>query len=397
MKRNEILKKLRRELRLGHHLLGVATGTGMTASYAEQGGADFTLILNSGRFRQMGRSSLAGFLPFANSNQLVFDFAIREIIPLIHKIPVIFGLNGTDPTMDIPQFIQTIKQSGFSGVNNYPSVGLIDGVFREALEAEGNRYDLEVEAIRAAHQADLFTIAFVFNADQVRKMAQAGADVICIHLGLTSGGLLGAQKVLSLEAAIEETKTMLERIPKNRKNVFKMVYGGPVKTLVDIRYLYNHVPELDGYIGGSTFERLPSEEVIVHQTRDFKKSEITSDGSLLAQMLDGIEKHYDYVEFVQKYVEANYSEPIQLAELAQVAHLSPSYLSTLFKEKVGYSFTEYLIRFRLNKAVEWMQQEPKRSLKEIALGINYQDYAQFNKVFKRYMGMSPKEYRQQIT
>ncbi|MHC5252091.1 phosphoenolpyruvate hydrolase family protein [Listeria kieliensis] len=397
MKRNEILKKLRRELRLGHHLLGVATGTGMTASYAEQGGADFTLILNSGRFRQMGRSSLAGFLPFANSNQLVFDFAIREIIPLIHKIPVIFGLNGTDPTMDIPQFIQTIKQSGFSGVNNYPSVGLIDGVFREALEAEGNRYDLEVEAIRAAHQADLFTIAFVFNADQVRKMAQAGADVICIHLGLTSGGLLGAQKVLSLEAAIEETKTMLERIPKNRKNVFKMVYGGPVKTLVDIRYLYNHVPELDGYIGGSTFERLPSEEVIVHQTRDFKKSEITSDGSLLAQMLDGIEKHYDYVEFVKKYVEANYSEPIQLAELAQVAHLSPSYLSTLFKEKVGYSFTEYLIRFRLNKAVEWMQQDPKRSLKEIALGINYQDYAQFNKVFKRYMGMSPKEYRQQIT
>ncbi|WP_167630206.1 phosphoenolpyruvate hydrolase family protein [Listeria valentina] len=397
MKRNEILKKLRRELRLGHHLLGVATGTGMTASYAEQGGADFTLILNSGRFRQMGRSSLAGFLPFANSNQLVFDFAIREIIPLIHKIPVIFGLNGTDPTMNIPQFIQTIKQSGFSGVNNYPSVGLIDGAFREALEAEGNRYDLEVEAIRAAHQADLFTVAFVFNADQVRKMAQAGADVICIHLGLTSGGLLGAQKVLSLEAAIQETKTMLERIPKNRKNVFKMVYGGPVKTLVDIRYLYNHVPELDGYIGGSTFERLPSEEVIVHQTRDFKKSEITSDGSLLAQMLDGIEKHYDYVEFVKKYVEANYSEPIQLAELAQVAHLSPSYLSTLFKEKVGYSFTEYLIRFRLNKAVEWMQQEPKRSLKEIALGINYQDYAQFNKVFKRYMGISPKEYRKQIT
>lgn len=397
MERNEILKKLRRELRSGHRLLGVATGTGMTASYAEQGGADFTLILNSGRFRQMGRSSLAGFLPFANSNQLVFDFAIREIIPLIHKIPVIFGLNGTDPTMDIPQFIQTIKQSGFSGINNYPSVGLIDGAFREALEAEGNRYDLEVEAIRAAHQADLFTIAFVFNADQVRKMTQAGADVICIHLGLTSGGLLGAQKVLSLEAAIEETKAMIERIPKNRKNVFKMVYGGPVKTLVDIRYLYNHIPELDGYIGGSTFERLPSEEVIVHQTRDFKKSEITSDGSLLAQMLDGIEKHYDYVEFVKKYVEANYSEPIQLAELAQVAHLSPSYLSTLFKEKVGYSFTEYLIRFRLNKAVEWMRQDPKRSLKEIALGIHYQDYAQFNKVFKKYMGMSPKEYRRQIT
>lgn len=369
----------------------------MTASYAEQGGADFTLILNSGRFRQMGRSSLAGFLPFANSNQLVFDFAMREIIPLIHKIPVIFGLNGTDPTIDIPQFIQTIKQSGFSGINNYPSVGLIDGAFREALEADGNLYDLEVEAIRAAHQADLFTIAFVFNADQVRKMTQAGADVICIHLGLTSGGLLGAQKVLSLEAAIEETKTMIERIPKNRKNVFKMVYGGPVKTLVDIRYLYNHIPELDGYIGGSTFERLPSEEVIVHQTRDFKKSEITSDGSLLAQMLDGIEKHYDYVEFVKKYVEANYSEPIQLAELAQVAHLSPSYLSTLFKEKVGYSFTEYLIRFRLNKAVEWMRQDPKRSLKEIALGIHYQDYAQFNKVFKKYMGMSPKEYRRQIT
>ncbi|EUJ18692.1 phosphoenolpyruvate hydrolase family protein [Listeria aquatica] len=375
----------------------MATGTGMTASYAEQGGADFTLILNSGRFRQMGRSSLAGFLPFANSNQLVFDFAMREIIPLIHKIPVIFGLNGTDPTIDIPQFIQTIKQSGFSGINNYPSVGLIDGAFREALEADGNLYDLEVEAIRAAHQADLFTIAFVFNADQVRKMTQAGADVICIHLGLTSGGLLGAQKVLSLEAAIEETKTMIERIPKNRKNVFKMVYGGPVKTLVDIRYLYNHIPELDGYIGGSTFERLPSEEVIVHQTRDFKKSEITSDGSLLAQMLDGIEKHYDYVEFVKKYVEANYSEPIQLAELAQVAHLSPSYLSTLFKEKVGYSFTEYLIRFRLNKAVEWMRQDPKRSLKEIALGIHYQDYAQFNKVFKKYMGMSPKEYRRQIT
>lgn len=194
MEVEKITKKIRRELIAGNRLLGVATGSGMSASQVQKGGADFILALNSGRFRVRGRSSLAGFLPFENSNQEVLNFATKEILPLLQHTPIIFGLNATDPTIDLVNFIGTIKSNGFSGVNNYPTVGLLDGQFSEALEESGCSYQLEVEAIKLAHDQKLFTIAFVFNQEQARQMTEVGADVICFHCGLTRGGKLGAKK-----------------------------------------------------------------------------------------------------------------------------------------------------------------------------------------------------------
>lgn len=197
--KDEIRSFLFNQLRIHNHLIGVAAGSGMTGKYAEQGGADFILALSSGRFRQMGVSSLAGFLPFGNSNKIVLKFAFKELVPAIKKIPVCFGICATDPTIKLEQFIKLIKDKGFTGMNNFPSVGLIDGIFREALEEQGITYDKEVEAIRIANELGLLTVAFVFNEEQAIKMIDANADVICVHLGLTEGGKLGAKKIHSLQ------------------------------------------------------------------------------------------------------------------------------------------------------------------------------------------------------
>lgn len=397
MERQAVIKKLRRELRNEQQLLGISTSSGMIARQATHGGADFVMALNSGYFRQMGRSSLAGFLPFENSNETVFNFSSRELLPLLKGIPVIFGLNATDPSIDVSQFIQKIKSGGFSGVNNYPTVGLIDGQFKEALFEEGTTYQMEIDAIAEAHRQNLFTIAFVFDERQAKEMTRVGADVICFHCGLTSGGELGAKKVLSLDAVIAEAKRIFSKSREVRKNVITMIYGGPVKDVIDIRYVYNHLPELDGYIGGSTFDRITPAEVVIEKAEKFKKPKEIVENNLMAKMLDGIEKHYDYVEFVKKYIKQNYSAEIQLEDLAQVAHISSSYLSTLFKEKTGTSFTDYLIKYRLNQAVQLLTSRPSLKLKEIASFVGYQDYAQFNKIFKKHMGMSPSEYKGQNT
>lgn len=395
MKRQETLKRLRRELRSGQHLLGVATGSGMMASQASRGGADFIMALNSGRFRTMGRSSLAGFLPFENSNQEVFRFASKELLPLLPNLPIIFGLNATDPLIELSDTVAAIRKGGFSGVNNYPTVGLIDGQFSEALEEAGISYQREVSAIAEAHRQEMFTVAFVFNESQGKAMTQAGADVICFHCGLTRGGKLGAKKVITLEAVIRQARRIFTASRGVRRNVITMIYGGPVNDLVDSQYIYNHLPELDGYIGGSTFDRITPAEAVIEKTKHFKHPQELVENNLMAKMLDGIEKHYDYVEFVKKYIKQNYSTDIQLDDLAKVAHISSSYLSTLFKEKTGSTFTEYLIKYRLNQAVQLLLVTPPLKLKEIADLVGYHDYAQFNKIFKRYMGMSPSDYKAQ--
>lgn len=395
MNRQDTLKRLRRELRNGQHLLGVSTGSGMMASQAARGGADFIMALNSGRFRTMGRSSLAGFLPFENSNQEVFRFASKELLPLLPNLPIVFGLNATDPLIDLPDFIKGIKDGGFSGVNNYPTIGLIDGQFAEALEEEGLSYQAEVRAIAEAHRQDLFTIAFVFNESQGKAMTRAGADVICFHCGLTRGGKLGAKKVITLEAVIKQACSIFRASREIRQNVMTMIYGGPVNDLVDSQYIYNHLAELDGYIGGSTFDRITPAEAVIEKTKHFKHPQELIETNLMAKMLDGIEKHYDYVEFVKKYIKQNYGSDIQLDDLAKVAHISSSYLSTLFKEKTGSTFTEYLIKYRLNQAVQLLSLKPSLKLKEVANLVGYQDYAQFNKIFKRYMGLAPRDYKAQ--
>lgn len=395
MNRTAILERLQSELREGNHIIGVSTGTGITAKVAADSGADFILMLNSGKFRQMGRSSLAGFLPFCNSNEMVMDFASKEIVPLVRDTPVLFGLNANDPTREMSLYIEEIKARGFAGVNNYPTIGLIDGVFREALEEDGISYDREVEAIRLAHQQELFTVAFVFDEAQAVQMAEAGADVICVHLGLTVGGLLGARKVVSLEAAKAKALRILTACGEVKPEVIKMIYGGPVKTPVDVQYMYSSNTQIMGYIGGSAFERIPSEQSITAITRDFKRLGKLDEDDLMVKMLSGITRHYDYVEFVKEYVAQNYSEEVVFADLAKVAHVSRSYLSSLFKKEVGCSFQNYLVGYRMQKAAILLQ-APHLQLSEVSAMVGYPDYAQFSRMFKKPAGCSPKQYKSNL-
>ncbi|WP_340023549.1 phosphoenolpyruvate hydrolase family protein [Paenibacillus sp. FSL K6-1096] len=395
MNRTAILERLQTQLHEGNHIIGVSTGTGITAKVAAESGADFILMLNSGKFRQMGRSSLAGFLPFCNSNEMVMDFGSREIVPLVRHTPVLFGLNANDPTRDMAKYIEEIKARGFAGINNYPTVGLIDGKFREALEEDGICYEQEVEAIRLAHQQELFTVAFVFDEQQAVQMAEAGAEVICVHLGLTVGGLLGARKVVSLEAAKTKALRILAAAGEVKPEVIQMIYGGPVKTPVDVQYMYSNNTAIMGYIGGSAFERIPSEQSITAITRDFKRLGKLNEDDLMVQMLSGITKHYDYVEFVKEYVAQNYSEEIIFADLAQVAHISRSYLSSLFKKEVGCSFQSYLVNYRIDKAATLLQ-SPHLQLSEVAAMAGYSDYAQFSRMFKKLKGCSPRQYRSNL-
>ncbi|GAA0734078.1 phosphoenolpyruvate hydrolase family protein [Clostridium oceanicum] len=396
MQRKRILKELKLQIKNGNHIIGVATGSGMTAKYAKKGGANFLLALNSGRFRQMGRSSLAGFLPFNNSNDMVMDFSMRELIPLAKgHIPVIFGVNATDPTKDMESYIEEIKNKGFSGINNYPTVGLIDGKFKEALEENGCNYSMEVEAINIAHKKEMFTIAFVFNDKQAVQMIKAGADVICVHLGLTGGGLLGAKKVLSLEEGKIKAKKIFKKCNEIKPNVIKLIYGGPVKTPTDICYMYSNNKNLMGYIGGSAFERIPCEKFITNITKAFKVPVHLKEDELMNKMLDGITKHYDYVEFVKEYVNKNYMSQISFSALAKIANISRSYLSTLFKKEIGCSFKQYLVKFRIEKAAKILEKE-NIQLSQVSSLVGYKDYAQFSKMFRKYKGCCPKEYNTEI-
>lgn len=392
MKREAVLNKLNRQIYDGKFLLGVATATGMSAINAKEGGADLILALNSGKFRQMGRSSLGGYLPFANSNDLVMEFSTKELLPILGNSPVLFGVNATDPLLDSDELTHQIKECNFAGVVNYPTISLIDGKFREALEEEQITFSQEVAFIGKAKNAGLFTMGFVTNIREAEQMDQVSPEIICIHLGLTEGGNLGAKKMKSFENMLSTIQDICLKLKELKSTSIIMVYGGPINDLIEVRYVYNKFPEIKGYIGGSTFERINSEQILSSQIKSFKDATHTQHDNLTIQILEGIEKYYDYVDFVKKYISENYSTTIYMSDLADFTNLSPSYLSDLFKRKVGISFTEYLIKFRLNKAIELMNSTNLRLI-EIANSVGYSDYAQFNKIFKKYMKQSPKQYR----
>lgn len=385
--KDNFIKMLRAQINVNGHILGVAVGGGMAAKYSIMGGADFILALSSGKFRQMGRSSLASYLCYSNSNEIVMDFASRELLPIIQETPIIFGLNANDPTIHVYEYIADIKKRGFAGINNFPSVGFIDGQFYEALEEEGITFENEVEAIRLANFMGLFTIAFVFDEIQAEKMARAGADIVCAQFGLTRGGMLGAKKSISLENAKIMADKIFKACDKVSTNIIKMIYGGPASTPIDMQYMYNNTACM-GYMGGSVFERIPCESAILNTIKAFKGFP-NLDNNL--KILNGNSRNYDYVEYVKTYINENYMKNVRLSDLALVAHISSSYLSTLFKKNMGCSFSEYLVKFRINKAAEIMKTE-KILLFEVAQMVGYYDYAQFSKMFKKYKGVSPKEF-----
>lgn len=390
--RRNILKKLLAQIHMNGHIIAVASGSGMSAKYCTRGGADLILALSAGRFRQSGRASLASYLCFGNSNDIVKDFAARELIPLILEVPILFGLNASDPNIDLQEYIRSVKNMGFAGIVNFPTVGIIDGQFREALEEDGAGFRKEIEAIAIAHRQDLFTLAFVFDPWQAKQMLEAGADIICAHLGWTTGGALGAKRSHSIEIARKMAEDIFRVCRETRSDVIKMIYGGPIKSPADAQYFYDNT-ECQGFIGGSSFERIPIEKAIEHTTRSFKSPQNKQSEEILLRVLAGRAQDYDDVEFVQNHIEENYAHPIFLSELAGVLHISAPYLSAKFKKKLGCSFSEYLVRFRMNKASALLQEESALTISEIAASVGYTDYVQFSKIFKKYKGVSPRTYR----
>lgn len=393
--RKQILEQMHKQSINGEHIIGVAAGAGISAKYAVKGGADFILALNSGRFRQMGLGSIAGLMPYANSNEMVLEYGSRELLSVVGDKPVIFGLCGTDPTISLPLFLENIQSSGFSGIINYPTIGLIDGQFREALEEEGISFLQEVEAVRLAHEMDIFTMAFVFNAEQAAFMLDAGADVICAHLGVTAGGMLGTKKVWSLEKGAEIARQIFAVCDASARNPIKLVYGGPVHTPIDVQYMYDNTSAM-GYVGGSSFERIPTEEAIVDTTHRFKVTGYFDQDHQLMDKLNAIHESYDYVGYVKEYITHHYMNNISLTELADQIHVSRTHLSALFNKEVGCTFPEYLAKYRIHKAQDVMK-HTKLSLSKIAELVGYPDYVHFSKTFKKYTGMTPQNFRKQTS
>ncbi len=250
-------------------IIGGGAGTGLSAKCEAAGGIDLIVIYNSGRYRMAGRGSLSGLLAYGNANDVVMEMA-REILPVVPDTPVLAGVNGTDPFCVMDHFLDQLKGMGFSGVQNFPTVGLIDGTFRANLEETGMSYGLEIDMIRAAHEKDLFTTPYVFNADEAVAMAGAGADIIVCHLGLTTGGAIGAETALKLEDCPALVNDWAEAALRVNPDVIVLVHGGPVSMPDDAEYVLQNTDNCHGFYGASSMERLPTEIALTEQTRSFK-------------------------------------------------------------------------------------------------------------------------------
>ena len=250
-------------------IVGGGAGTGLSAKWEEAGGIDLIVIYNSGRYRMAGRGSLAGLLAYGNANEIVMDMA-REVLPVVRDTPVLAGVNGTDPFY-VPQvFLADVKRIGFAGVQNFPTVGLIDGVFRQILEETGMGYDLEVAMIRQARELELLTTPYVFSEDDATAMAEAGADVIVCHMGLTTGGSIGAETALTLDDCVDRVNSWGAAARAARPDVLVLCHGGPIAEPADATYVLQRAKGVHGFYGASSMERLPTEQALKAQTEAFK-------------------------------------------------------------------------------------------------------------------------------
>jgi predicted TIM-barrel enzyme len=267
--RKEILEKFHAMIAAGIPIVGGGAGTGLSAKAEEEGGIDLIIIYNSGRYRMAGRGSAAGLLAYGNANEIVRDMAL-EVLPVVKKTPVLAGVNGTDPFVLMPRFLAELKDMGFSGVQNFPTIGLFDGQMRQSFEETGMGYGLEVDMIGAAHGLDLLTTPYVFNPDEARAMTQAGADIIVAHMGVTTGGSIGATSAKSLQDCVVEIDAIAAAARAVRKNVIVLCHGGPISMPDDARHILEHAIGIHGFYGASSMERLPAEAAIRDQTASFK-------------------------------------------------------------------------------------------------------------------------------
>ena len=268
--RKEVITNFKEKVNKGEILVGVGAGTGITAKSSEAGGADMLIVYNSGRYRMAGRGSLAGLLSYGDANQIVVEMG-QEVLPVVNEMPVLAGVCGTDPFRVMEIYLKQLKEQGFNGVQNFPTVGLIDGVFRQNLEETGMGYDLEVDMIKKAHELDMLTTPYVFDPEQARKMAEAGADILVAHMGLTTKGTIGAKTALTLDDCVEKIKAIIDAGRKVNPEIMVICHGGPIAEPEDAKYIIEKTKGIDGFFGASSIERFAAEKGIREQTAAFKK------------------------------------------------------------------------------------------------------------------------------
>lgn len=272
--RAQCLERLRAQVTAGKPILGGGAGIGLSAKCAEAGGIDLIIIYNSGRFRMAGRGSLSGMMPYGDANQIVLDMA-REVLPIVQDTPVLAGVCGTDPFRIMKLFLRDIQAVGFSGVQNFPTVGLIDGIYRQNLEETGMGYGLEIDLIRTASELGLLTCPYVFDEDQAKAMARAGADVLIPHMGLTTKGMIGAQTALTLEQAAKRVQSLCDAAKRVKPDILVLCHGGPIAEPEDAQYVLEHTKGVVGFFGASSIERLPTEQAITGCVKRFKEMRLT--------------------------------------------------------------------------------------------------------------------------
>lgn len=266
--RASILKRLREKVASGKPIIGGGAGTGISAKCEEAGGIDLIVIYNSGRYRMAGRGSLSGLLPYGNANQVVKEMA-HEVLTAVKHTPVLAGVCGTDPFMIRDHFLRELRELGFAGIQNFPTVGLIDGLFRENLEETGMSYRMEVECVAAAHQMDLLTTPYAFNVEESRQMTEAGADIVVAHMGLTSSGSIGARTIKTMEQCVAEVQAIVDTVKSLREDCLVLCHGGPIANPADAQCILERCSGVDGFYGASSMERLPTEIAITQQVREF--------------------------------------------------------------------------------------------------------------------------------
>ncbi len=394
MERKKLIDHLKSVIRINGHMLTVAVGNGISAKCCIEGEADVITTMNAGPIRQMAQSAFAAFFSYSEANQMCLDFGSREVIPVAKGFPVICGVFMQDPCIYLYDHFQRVKEYGFSGVINYPTYGLANGRFGRALTNSGLGYEKEVEGIRIAHFLDLFTLAYVFNEEQALAMVDAGADAIILHFGIVGGGTVGASEVMSLEKALKMGKDVMDAVYRRDPGVIRLVGGGPIQTPIDAMPFYEHT-RAEGLMAGSIVERIPVERAIINTARAFKSQGDFNQENIISRVLNDHTSSVDYGQFVEEYIIKNYNKKIHLKDLSEIAHVSGSYLSMLFKKKTGKSFTKYLMDYRMDMAREMMRTSDKQ-MKEISSLVGYDDYSQFEKLFKKENHMTPLDYRKKV-
>lgn len=266
--RSTLLDRFRQKVLRGEPIVGAGAGTGISAKCEEAGGVDLIVIYNSGRFRMAGRGSLAGLMPYGNANEIVKDMA-KEVLTAVSKTPVLAGVCATDPFLLRDNFLRELKSMGFAGIQNFPTVGLIDGVFRANLEETGMSYRMEVDCVAAARELDMLTTPYVFNLDDAKAMTNAGADIVVAHMGLTTCGTIGAQTAKTLEQCVKEVQAIIDTCKSIRSDVLVLCHGGPIAMPADAEFMFQNCSNLDGFYGASSMERLPTEIAITSEIKKF--------------------------------------------------------------------------------------------------------------------------------